>query len=128
MELNTFAANEIDIEQLVGGLVVYVYFAYTVMVLARRLGMSKPWLAWIPVANLYLIVKMAGKEWWWLFGFLIPIVNFFVAGYVWSEIGERLGKPWWVGVLIIVPFIGFLVPGYLVLKGEAVKPPESSTA
>ncbi len=33
------------------------------------------WAAIIPIYNLYIITKIAGKEWWWLLLLLIPIVN-----------------------------------------------------
>ena len=116
-DINTLlAANgNPGLDQFVGGLVIYIYLSYTVMVLATSLGTARPWLAWIPIANFYLMTKMAALEWWWMLGLFIPIVNFFVGAYIWSEIGKRLGKPWWIGALFVVPFFGLLVPGYLVV-------------
>ncbi len=102
-------------QQFVGMIVIYVYFAYTTMMLAKRLNIANSWLAWIPFLNLFLMTKMAKLDWWWLLGLFIPFVNFFVAGYIWSEIGKQLGKEWWVGALIAIPLIGWLVPGYLVV-------------
>ncbi len=114
--MNTFfPSSGFGVEQAIGGIVVYIYLAYTTMVLARRLGAKNPWFAWIPFANLYLATQMAALPWWWLLGLFIPYVNFFVAGYIWSEIGKKFGKPWWLGALVALPFIGWLVPGYLVI-------------
>ncbi len=89
------------------------------MVLARRLHVENSWLAWIPIANLYLLTKMAKREWWFLLGFLIPYVNIFIAALLWSDIGVRLGKSAWVGALVVLPYIGVFVPGYLVIFSEA---------
>lgn len=126
-DINTFLVAEGDpgMEQLVGGLVVYIYFAYALMVLARRLGKGSTWMAWVPIANCYLLTKMAGLEWWWMLGMFIPFVNFFVAGYIWSEIGKKFGKPWWVGALVAIPVLGLFIPGYLVITtGNFQKPPQ----
>lgn len=134
MELNTFfvASGEGGLESLVGATVIYVYLAFTLMVLARRLGAAHPWMAWIPLANMYLMTKMALMPWWWMLGFFVPFLNFLVAGYVWSEIGKRFGKPWWIGAFVFLPLIGMIVPGYLVFTtGSFVAPtakPEEPTA
>jgi hypothetical protein len=103
------------LDQFVGGIIVYVYLGYTLMILAKRLGHTNAWLSWIPIANWYLMTQMARQPWWWMLGFLIPFVNFFVFGFLWSEIGKRLGKPWWLGLLAVVPLIGLLLPGYFVI-------------
>ena len=122
--INTYfvAQGDPGIEKFVGGFVLYIYLAYTTMVLARRLGTKHIWMAWIPVANLYLVTQMAGVEWWWMLGFFIPFVNFLVAGYLWSEIGKRLGKPWWIGILTAIPVLGLLIPGYFVITSGSVRP------
>ncbi len=125
-DINTFfvAKTNQGFEQLVGGLVIFVYLAYTTMVLAHRLGVKRSWLAWIPIANLYLMTKMAALPWWWMLGFFIPFINFLVAGYIWSEIGKRFNKPWWLGALTAIPLIGLLVPGYLVITSGGKLPPK----
>lgn len=123
MDVSTFLVTKNPtLDQFVGTLVVYIYLAFAVMTLARRLGMDKAWMAWVPIANLYLLSKMAKLEWWWMLGLFIPIVNFFVAGYVWSEIGKRFGKPWWVGALVAIPAVGLLIPGYLVVTAKKQEP------
>jgi hypothetical protein len=107
---------EIGLRDLVGGLVIYIYIAYTVMILARRLHLVKDsWWAWVPIANLLLLTKMAAREWWWIIGFVIPFVNIFVTAFLWAEIARRLGRNPWIGAVIVLPFIGIFVPGYLVV-------------
>lgn len=109
------SGNMTTMHQSIGILVLYVYIAYTCMILATRLGTARPWLAWIPFADMYLITQMALKPWWWLFGFFIPFANIALVAYLWSEIAKRLNQPWWIGILIAVPFVGLAVPGYLVV-------------
>jgi hypothetical protein len=55
-------------------LVVYVFSALVMSTIARKLGYNKPWLAWIPIANLFLIPILADYKWWWGFTFVLPFV------------------------------------------------------
>jgi hypothetical protein len=124
MNLNMFLVAVPGISQLIGGLVVYLYFGFVTMTLASRMGVARPWFAWIPLLNLYLMTKMAGLEWWWMLGFFVPLANFFVAAYIWSEICKKFNKPWWLGALVIVPIIGWLIPGYLVISSNSSAGPK----
>ena len=109
---------QVGVRELVGATVIYVYIAYTSMVLAHRLHLRDAWMAWVPFANLYLLAKMANKSPWFALGFLLPYVNFFTTGYLWSGIAFRLGKNSLLGAAIILPVIGLFVPGYLVLSTD----------
>lgn len=108
---------DFGMREIIGGIVLYVYLAFTTMVLARRLGHHDSWMAWFPIANLYLLTKMAEREWWWLIGFVVPYVNFFVVALLWYEIAVRFNKNGWIGSAIILPIVGIFVPGYLVVSG-----------
>lgn len=94
-------------------LAVYVFAAYVVMTIASKLGVENSWMAWVPILNVYLIVKMAGKPGWWLVLFLVPIVNFFIGIYVWMLISERRGRPQYWGVLMIVPVLNIVLMAML---------------
>lgn len=92
-------------------LAVYVYFAWAWMTIAKKLGYDKPWLAWIPIANLFLFPILAKKDWAWGFIFLIPIANL-VFFFIWTwNIYEQRKYPGWLclaPLLGIIPVIGFL--------------------
>ena len=45
-------------------LCVYIYFSLTLMKTAQKIKTEPAWLAWIPIANLYLKSKMAKMHWW----------------------------------------------------------------
>lgn len=47
-------------------LVFYIFFAVMLFLIAKKTGTPFPWLAFIPIANLYLMVQIAGKPIWWL--------------------------------------------------------------
>lgn len=94
-------------------IVIYVYVAYSLQVIANKTNTENSWLAWIPIVNIYLMCKIAGKPGWWLILFLIPIVNIVVGIIVFMKIAELRGKPNWVGILWILPVVGLIIPGYL---------------
>ena len=95
------------------GLAAYVYMSLAVSTIATKTGTPNPWLAWIPIANIFLILGVAKKPMWWFILFLIPLVNIVIAIMVWMAVAEARGKPNWWGILMIVPLVNFVVPGYL---------------
>ena len=95
------------------GLAVYVYTALAVQTIAEKTNTENPWLAWIPIANIILLLNIAKKPIWWIVLFLIPLVNIVFIILIWMGVAEARGKPSWVGVLMIIPLVGAIVPGYL---------------
>jgi hypothetical protein len=71
------------------------------------------WGVLIPIYNLYLWVKIAGKPGWWLLLCLIPIVNIVIAIILALEITKAFGKSTGFAILLIllpiiaVPILGF---------------------
>jgi len=94
-------------------LAMYVYMALAIQTIATKTNTENPWLAWIPIINLVLLLNIAKKPIWWFILFLIPLVGIVVAIVVWMGVAEARGKPNWWGILLIVPLIGLIVPGYL---------------
>jgi len=95
----------------------YVYMAVCLQTIARKTGTEHGWLAWIPIANVYLMCKVAGKPGWWLLLFFIPIVNIVFMVIVWMGIAEARDKKGWLGILMIVPIANLIIPGYLAFSG-----------
>lgn len=94
-------------------LVGYVYMALALQTIATKTSTPNEWLAWIPIANAFLMLAIAKKPLWWFLLFLIPLVNIVIAIMVWMGIAEARQKPNWWGVLMIVPIANLVVPGYL---------------
>ena len=91
----------------------YVYMALALQTIAKKTNTENPWLAWIPIANLVLMLNIAKKPIWWIVLFLIPIANIVIGIIVWMAVAEARGKPSWWGVLTIVPLANLIVPGVL---------------
>lgn len=103
------------------GLAFYVYSAICLMLLAKKTGTSNGWMAWIPILNVYLMCKVAGKSGAWILLFLIPIVNIIIIVILWAAISERCGKPGWWGILMLISPINLIMMGVLAFsKGHAV--------
>jgi hypothetical protein len=95
------------------GLVAYVYFSLATQTIANKTSTPNAWLAWVPIANVFLMLGIAKKPMWWFILFLIPLANIVIAVIVWMAIAEARNKPNWWGILTIVPVANLIVPGYL---------------
>lgn len=96
----------------------YVYPCYCLMLIARKTHTGSGWLAWIPIANLFLMFRVGGLSYLWMLSFftmIIPLVGpFVVMGvmvYLWYSIVVSRSKPGWLVALLFVPF------GYWILLG-----------
>ncbi|HYE65624.1 MAG TPA: DUF5684 domain-containing protein [Pyrinomonadaceae bacterium] len=106
---------------LVLGFALYLYLGITLMLLARKTETPGAGLAWIPIANLFLMCRIARRPAWWGLLLLIPLLNLFFFALVWMSIAEVRGRPAWIGGLAVVPLIGLIVPLYLAV-GQASAP------
>jgi Family of unknown function (DUF5684) len=98
---------------LVFAVAAYIYTSLALQTIAQKTNTENPWLAWIPIVNIVLMLNIAKKPVWWILLLLIPVVNIVIAVIIWMAIAEARNKPNWWGILAIVPFVNLIVPGYL---------------
>jgi hypothetical protein len=91
----------------------YIYVALALMTIATKTNTQNAWLAWIPIANVFLMIQIAKKPVWWFILCLIPLVNIVMMIIIWMAIAEARNKPSWWGILLIIPVVNLIVPGYL---------------
>ncbi len=92
----------------------YVFFSFALMKIGDKAGVPNSWLAWIPLGNLWVMCRAAGKPGWWLLLFLVPLVNIVIALMVIFGMPGQVGKSSLLGLLIFIPVIGiFLYYGIL---------------
>jgi hypothetical protein len=71
------------------------------------------WASIIPIYNLYILCKAAGKPGWWVILLFIPFVNFLILIFLCIAIAERFGKGAGYGVgLALLGFIFFPMLGF----------------
>ena len=80
-------------------LAVHCYFAICIQTMARKTGTPDGWMGWVPILNIYVLCKIAGKPGWWVLLFLIPVVDIVIAVRVWMAAAEACGRPGRAGVL-----------------------------
>lgn len=111
-------------------LALYIYVALVLQTIAKKTKTKNSWMAWLPVFNLYLMVKSAKLPGWYFFGFflfLIPFAGAFLAAafgiYVWWKISEQRNHPGWFSLLFLVPILGFVMMGVIAWAKGTQKAP-----
>ena len=100
-------------------LALYIYFALSWSTIARKLKYKRPWLAWIPFANIAMMLQLGGFHWAWVFLILIPFLGWIailVIGIIATwRIFEKRKYPGWFSLSMIIPKIGPVL--YLIAIG-----------
>jgi len=75
---------------------------------------GKPgWASIVPIYNIIILLEITGKPIWWIFLYLIPLVNIVVAIIVMIELARRFGKSDGFGIglallgAIFLPILAF---------------------
>lgn len=105
------------------GLGLYIYIGVAVMNVSRKLKYKHGWLIFIPIANLFLILKLARMSYWYFLAFLIPVANIVLFAVVWMKISDNLKKPGYWGILMVVPVVNLVAVGYLAWSERATSAP-----
>lgn len=93
----------------------YIFYSVTLMLIARRTHTPGAGLAWIPIANLFLMCRIARRPAWWALMCFVPILNLLFFTMLWMAIAEACGKSIFLGILAIIPILGMLILAYLAL-------------
>ncbi|MDI6605943.1 MAG: hypothetical protein QME65_02220 [Candidatus Omnitrophota bacterium] len=103
----------------------YIYTSLCLQFIAKKTDTTLAWLAWIPVANIFLMCKIVSLSYWWISILLLaflPYAGAFVSvgffGFLWYKIALARNKPGWVGILAVVPIVNLVVYGYLAFGGN----------
>lgn len=92
--------------------ILFIFMVVAMWILFEKAG-QPGWAAIIPIYNILIWIKIAGKEWWWIFGILIaliPVVGQILAivwsVLIWHGISKNFGKDagYTVG-LVLLPFV-----------------------
>jgi hypothetical protein len=87
------------------------YFAVIILLIAAMWKVfskaGQPgWAAIIPIYNIYVMCKVAGRPGWWLLLMLIPFVNFIILIILSIDIAKSFGKG--AGFGLGMAFLGFI--------------------
>jgi hypothetical protein len=84
------------------------------------------WACLIPIYNLLIMLKVAGKPWWWIFMFMLPIANIVFAIMMIHGISRNFGKD--AGFTVGLIFLGFIFYPILAFGGAKYQPPTEPNA
>jgi uncharacterized membrane protein YhaH (DUF805 family) len=94
------------------GLVVFVIVVAGMWKVFEKAG-EPGWAAVIPIYNVIVLVKIAGREMWWVLLFLLPCANFVAAVMISLDIARKFGKDPLYGIgLAFLPFIFYPMLGF----------------
>ena len=96
-----------------GGFIAYLLVAIGMWPMLKKAGMPG-WGGFIPIYNIYLQIKLAGRSGWLLVLYLVPFVNFVVAIVVAVGVARAFGKGGLYGffLLFVLQPIGYLILGF----------------
>jgi hypothetical protein len=107
-----------------------IYLALVVLLIAgwwmifTKAG-EEGWKAIIPIYNVIVLLKIVGREWWWVLLMLIPFVGFIIWIIVALDLAKSFGKGTGFAIgLILLPFIFALILGFGsdTYRGPAARP------
>lgn len=71
------------------------------------------WKAIIPIYNTIVLLKIVGRDWWWVLLMLIPIVNIVIWVLVAVDLAKSFGRGTGFAIgLILLPFVFGLILGF----------------
>lgn len=103
----------------VATIAVYVYMAIVLMTIGKKLNHPYPWLAWIPFANIAMVLQMGNFHWAWVFLILVPFIGALAISILALIASWRIfEKRGYHGALCLVVLLGF-VPIIGIIAGIA---------
>ena len=101
-------------------LAVYIYSAFALMTIAKKTKTENGWLAFIPIANFYLVTQMAGQSGWWTLAVLFPMIPIIggiamlvVSVWFFWKICEKIKRPGWWSLLLLIPIVNLVILGVM---------------
>jgi len=113
-----------------GFLVFHVVMAVALWKMSSRTKDEPQWFALVPFLNILLFLKIAKKPLWWIFLFVIPLVNIVTIVVTTMAVCERFGVNKWWGLASLVSPLNLALYIYLAYGTEktpvmpTAKPPE----
>ena len=97
--------NPVAVQAALGiAVLIYLLFCYCSMMICRRTNTAPGFLVWVPVLQIFPLLRAAGMPRIWFFAFLVPVVNL-LAQLVWYvKIVEARGKGKLMVLWLVLPF------------------------
>jgi hypothetical protein len=113
------------IGMLAGALLGWFFVCYCFFRIYRRLNVASAWMAFVPIIQVWPLIKAADKPWWWLLLLLVPLVGVVITVMIYMSLMENLGKNRMLGLLVLLPPV-LLV--YIIVLAFSSSGPKAGTA
>jgi hypothetical protein len=108
----------------IGMVAAYFFISFCFYLIVKRTGNQPGIMVWLPVLQMFPLLKAAGMPAWWFLMLFLPVLNL-VACVMWSfKIAQACGKSAWVGLMLLLPFTNFIALLYLAFSGSGQSPVE----
>lgn len=98
----------------------YIGTCYGLQLLSKKYEPQlHPVLSWIPVVNIYPMLKISGQSAWWILGLFVPLLNIYVLFNTNYLIAKRTGRG--AGTMLLLVFFGFITLPWLGLTVHGKK-------
>jgi hypothetical protein len=99
----------------------YLFSCYCLKLICEKAGSEPGLLIWLPVLQIFPMLRAAGMSQWWFLGFCVPGINL-IAQILWAvKISEARGKSIWTAICLILPVtnvFAFLYLAFSSAKGS----------
>ena len=94
----------------------FIYLVIYVLVVAGwwmifQKACEAGWKAIIPIWNILVLLRVVGREWWWIILMLIPIVNIVIWVIVSLDLAKSFGRGtgFGIGLFILSPIFALIL-------------------
>jgi hypothetical protein len=96
----------------------YLLYSCCLMLICRKAGEKPGLLVWVPLLQVFPMLRAAGMSGWWVLGMLVPLLNL-VVWILWcfNIVGARGKSAVWA-VLLILPFTNLIAFLYLAFSSD----------
>jgi len=108
-------------------LLFYLLHCYCCALICQKTGNPPGLLVWVPVLQLFPLLRAAGMSGWWFLAYCVPLVNL-VAWSLWClNIAKARGKSVWVAVFLMLPITSLFASLYLAFSDGGVEEAEKES-
>ncbi len=91
----------------------YLFVCYCLKLICQKTGNEPGVLIWLPILQMFPLLRAAGMSGWWFLGLFIPVVNL-VTQILWCfKIVQARGKSIWVAIGLLLPLTNLISLLYL---------------
>jgi hypothetical protein len=98
-------------------LALYLFHSYCCLLICAKTGSKPGALVWLPLLQLFPLLRAAAMPRWWFLGFLVPGLNVVAQVVLCIKLAQARRKTFWVALFLIFPLTSPFAAIYLAFSG-----------